>query len=83
MSTALHFGLQEIASGLWPLGPILVGAAGLGLLGTEIFGGDVGEDEVLGWDGAAGETAQESELAGVGHGVGEGALEQDLGGDAV
>ena len=68
---------------LWFFGPVLVWAAGLGLIRAEIFGVDVGEDEVLGWHGAAGEAAQESELAGVGHGVGEGALEEDFGGDAV
>ena len=53
------------------------------MIGAQIFRGDVGEDEVLGRDGASGEAAQESELAGVGHGVGEGALEEDFGGDAV
>ena len=53
------------------------------MIGAEVFRGDVGEDEVFGWDGTSGEAAQEGELAGVGHGVGEGALEEDLGGDAV
>ena len=73
----------EIAARLRFLGPVLVGAAGLGLIGAEVFRGDVGEDEVFGGDGTSGEAAQESELAGVGHGVGEGALEEDFGGDAV
>jgi hypothetical protein len=83
MSTAPHFGLREIASWLWFLGPVFIGAARLGLIGGEIFGVDVGEDEVLGWDGASGEAAQEGKLAGVGHGVGEGTLQEDFGGDAV
>jgi hypothetical protein len=73
----------EIAARLWFLGPVLVGAAGLGLIGAEVFRGDVGEDEVFWWDGTSGEAAEKSELAGVGHGVGEGALQEDFGGDVV
>ena len=65
------------------LRPVFVGAAWLGLIGAEIFRGDVGEDEVLGRYRASGEAAQEGELAGVGHGVGERALKEDFRGDAV
>src|SRR5260370_20126460 len=78
-----NLGLREMAARLWFLGPVRVGGAGLGLVGAEIFRGDVGEDEVLGWDGAAGETPQEGELTGMRHGVGEGPLEEDFGCDAV
>ena len=53
------------------------------MIWAEIVGGDVGKDEVLGRYGASGETTQQGELAGVRHCVGEGALQEDLGGDAV
>src|SRR5438067_1614873 len=76
-------GRGEQAWWLWFLGPDLVGAARERLIGAEIFRGNVGEDEVLGRDRASGEAAKKGELASVGHGVGEGALQEDLCGDAV
>ena len=68
---------------LWFFGPVLVGASREGLIGTEIFWSDVGEDEVFGGNGASEETPKEGELTGVSHGVGEGALEQNLWCDVV
>jgi hypothetical protein len=56
----------------WAAGDCFVGmvsrasfyrGCGVGLIRAEIFGVDVGEDEVLGWDGASGQAARESKLA--------------------
>ena len=63
--------------------PFFVGAAGEGLVGGEVVRVDVGVDEVFRGDGASEETSQHGDLAGVGHGVGKGALEEDLGRDAL
>ncbi len=58
--------------------PFLVWAAGRRLFWTKMFGADVSEDEVLRRNRAACKTAQESELAGVSHCVGEWSLEKNL-----
>ena len=63
--------------------PILVGASRERLIGAEILGGYVCEDEVLGRNGASEETAEKGELTGVGHGIREGTLEQDFWRDVV
>ena len=51
------------------------------MIGAQVVGGDLGEDEVFRWDGASEEPTEQRELACVGHGVRERSLKKDLGSD--
>ncbi len=60
------------------LRPHCIGTRRKRLVGAEIRGIDLGEDEVLRWNRTPRQTAQQRQLARVGHRIGKGTLQQDF-----